>query len=532
VEPQPVTEPEPSRTGARPWHRNPHLGLGLIIAATAVTVSVGFLGPSSVTLTLGPRDGSLLPPWYLPPDTIATPNEWFVSGLIALVLLLGAAGLGLTLRGVAAGWQPNLKRLFGVGLGLNLVTIMVPPMTSADVLMYAAYGRLQRLGLNPYDITPAEVFRSQFDEVLRWVERPWHDTPSVYGPLSSWTQWFANILGGDNMHDIVFWLQVSTVLPFIVCCIAVIWLAHGDAKLQARAILLTIANPLMIWSVVAGAHNEAWAIMFAIIGVLFMRRSAFGAGLMIGLAGCFKLSIGLYGLAMLWGYRKQPRNLVLLCLGTLVPMGLAYGLWEPSALVQVLRNTTYVSVGSWVQPLYHLLTWPLSVGTTKLILNVVAVVLLVVIAWMLSRVLPWRAVSGLSTSVAPQDDPITITVRTALLLSVAWLTTSLYTLAWYDLMVWAPLALLGATRLDKLFVWRGVFLSLSYVPGRAVEMSDELIFVTSRIRDTISPIVQIGVLVAIVAWWWIQWYRPRRDRRRADRAADPDAAMAGVSDGG
>ena len=71
---------------------------------------------------------------------------------------------------------------------LSLLTISVPPLTSADVLMYAAYGRLQVIGRDPYEITPAEVFRGQFDPVLRWTERPWQDTPSVYGPITSWTQ--------------------------------------------------------------------------------------------------------------------------------------------------------------------------------------------------------------------------------------------------------------------------------------------------------------------------------------------------------
>ena len=84
--------------------------------------------------------------------------------------------------------------------------------------MYAAYGRLQVTGRNPYTITPAEIFRSQYDPVLRWTERPWTDTPSVYGPITSFTQWLSNVLGGTNMHDIVFWLQMFSVLPFIAAC--------------------------------------------------------------------------------------------------------------------------------------------------------------------------------------------------------------------------------------------------------------------------------------------------------------------------
>ena len=68
--------------------------------------------------------------------------------------------------GLADGWKPRYKKLFGLGTVLSLLTICVPPLTSADVLMYAAYGRLQAIGRDPYEITPAEVFRGQFDPVL------------------------------------------------------------------------------------------------------------------------------------------------------------------------------------------------------------------------------------------------------------------------------------------------------------------------------------------------------------------------------
>ncbi len=65
---------------------------------------------------------------------------------------------------------------------------------------------------------------------------------------------------------------------------------------------------MLIWAVVAGAHNEALSVMFAVAGLLFMRKNPFLAGIGIGLAGCAKLSIGLWGLAMLWAYRRDRRR--------------------------------------------------------------------------------------------------------------------------------------------------------------------------------------------------------------------------------
>lgn len=481
------------------WHRNHRYGILGIVAATVLTVVTGFLGPSAVTLTLGPRL-TLLPPWYLPAG-IVKPNEWVVSVLIWSAILMGTVGMYVAMRALADGWKPRVKRVFALGTGLSLLTITVPPLTSADVLMYAAYGRLQLIGRDPYELTPAEVFRGQFDPVLRWTEQPWQDTPSVYGPITSWSQLLANRLGGENMHDIVFWLQLFAVVPFILACAGAVRLAHGDPRRQARTAMLTIANPVLIWAVVAGAHNEALSVMFAVGGLLMMRRSPFLAGIGIGLGGCAKVSIGIWGLAMLWAYRKEPKKALLLCAGTAIPMGLAYVVWQPTAFLQALRNGSYVSVGSWLNPGFRLLDLFMSGFNAKLIVGVISYGGLIVIAWMLSRTLPWTAAPGLPRGADPRRDPLTIALRTALSLSVAWLVTAMYTLSWYDLIAWVPLAVLAGTKLDQIMLVRIAPLSLAYVPGRAIDVGPALDWTANRVRDTLSPLAQVAVLVALVLWW-------------------------------
>jgi hypothetical protein len=507
------------------WHRDHRWAMVGIVGATVITIVVGFLGPSAVALTLGPRR-NLLPPWYLPADAIPVPNEWLVSALIWFAIVVGAVGLFVALRALADGWRPRPKRLFLLGSGLSLATIAVPPLTSADVLMYAAYGRLQSIGRDPYEITPAEVFRGQFDAVLRWTERPWQDTPSVYGPIASWLQLLANKLGGENMHDIVFWLQVFAVVPFIVAGGLIILMARGDRQRQVRAALLGICNPLLIWAVVAGAHNEAISVMFAVAGLLFMRRNAFLAGLGIGLAGCSKVSIGIWGLAMLWAYRREPKKALLLCLGTAIPMGWAYVFWQPTAFFQALRNGGYVSVGSWAAPFYTLFAQFMTSTHAKVVVGVVSYLGLLVIGGMLSRVVPWVAAPGLEKGADVRRDPLTIALRTSLVLSVAWLVTSMYTLSWYDLIAWMPLAVIGPSKLDRLMTARGAALSLAYVPGRAIDVGHALDVTAHRIRDTLSPTIQILVLIALVLWW----KKPRRSElfpvrtpRTAAAATEPPA---------
>ncbi len=486
-----------------PWASDGRLGFRLILISCITTIVVGGLGSSSVTLNVGEANGSWLPPYFIGEATrerLRLPlSEWIVVPALWISITLGAVGLWIACRAVGAGWRPRVRLMFGLGVGLNLSTILVPPLTSADILMYAAYGRLQRQGFDPYSITPAEVFRQAFDPVLVLTERPWQDTPSVYGPMASASQWIANWLGGESMHDIVFWLQVIAVVPFIIICAIMIKLAHGDAAMQTRSVLYTICNPLLIWAVVAGAHNEALTLVFAIIALWFVRRSAFWTGIFIGLAGSVKVSLVFYGLAMMWGYRREPRKLVALCVGAVIPLAIGYGLIAPAALFAAGRNTGYVSGGSWALPVLYgigmILPWELA----KSVIGISGWVGTITFAWMLSRVVPWQAVPG--ASVAAERDPLTITVRTALVLCTAWIITSPYTLPWYDLIAWAPLALMATNRLFGVLTVRGAALSVAYVTGRAVEFSEAMQGVSFVVRDVLCSAIQIGVLVAVVLWW-------------------------------
>jgi len=491
-----------SRLRDASWTQNPRLGVALITASAATTIAVGFAGPSAVALNVGKRT-SWLPPWYLPAST-GTPHEVVAVVLLWLGLVVGTLGLWIAWRAVNDGWRPDNRKLFGLGAGLSTLTALVLPLTSADVLMYAAYGRLQVLGLDPYDITPAMIFRAEYDPVLILTERPWQDTPSVYGPMASFSQWLAAWLGGESMHDIVFWLQMFALLPFLAIGVIVYLMARDDHTAQTRAVLFTVLNPLMIWSVVAGAHNEAMTLVFAVVGLWFLRRHPLLAGIGIGLAGAVKVSLVFYGLAMAWGYRREPRKLVWLLVGAAVPLAVAYGVLVPRALFAAARNTGYISAGSWAPWLYGLLSMVLPEWMARSAVGWLGWIGMVVIAWMLSRVMPWQAVPGLASRTNPRREPLTIAVRTAAILTAAWLITSPYTLSWYDLTAWVPLALLAASRLEPLMMWRGMWLSLAYVTGRSLEFSPGIQAAAIGIRDVLCTGAQLLVIALVVRWWWTE----------------------------
>lgn len=492
-----ASPPGAGNASPTPWHRNPRLALIGIIVTTVIATGVGFLGPSAVAITVGPRS-NLLPPWYLPGRW--RPNEWLVCGVLWVTVIVGAGCTWIALRAIADGWRPRNKRLIALGVLLNTVISCTLPMTSADVLMYAAYGRLAKLGIDPYAVTPAEVYRMQWDPILRWTERPWQDTPSVYGPVIVATQWVANMLGGDNAHNVIFWLQMVCLVSTLATCLVAIWMARFDQRLQTRVIMLTILCPPMIWAITAGAHNETAALFFGMLGFACLRKRPFWAGFLIAFACCGKATIGIFGLALIWAYRRQLKNLALGALGAAIPAG-AYVLLFPTSIKLAVTNSGYIANTSWAQPVKRVLEPFLGFDTTKQYLGLLAWVFCIVLAWMLSRVLPWRPAPGLPEGQHPEHDPLTIALRTSTLIGAAFLATTMYSLPWYDIVVFAPMALIGATRLDLIMLWRVTVLNFAYVAGRVIGYGKSLQITENRIREVFGASVAIGIVVAIVLWW-------------------------------
>jgi hypothetical protein len=104
----------------------------------------------------------------------------------------------------------------------------------------------------------------------------------------------------------------------------------------------------------------------------------------------------------------------------------------------------------------------------------------------------------------------------------------MYTLSWYDLIAWMPLAVLGASKLDQLMLLRIAPLSLAYVPGRAIDVGDALDWTANRVRDTFSPLVQMAVLVAVVLWW----RHPQRPELFPRRSTAPEPVAVPGKRGG
>jgi hypothetical protein len=460
-------------------------GLVFIGLSLTLVLVTGLLGPSAATLPL-PQRRAAAPPYWLDVD----PSPWLVSALLVAALLAGAAGLLLGLRALGAGWRPGPRRLVLAGAGAAGALVLVPPMGSADVLVYAAYGRLAATGGNPYSDT-ARTLAEADDPIGQAVEAPWTDVSSVYGPIATAEQWLASVLGGASTHATVFWLAALGALAFVVTGLVLHRLAGPDPAAQTRAALLWSLNPLLLYEIVGGVHVDGLAVGFAAAALLALRRSPLLAGVLAGSACAVKLTFGLYVLALVWALRRDRRALAAMLAGGIAVGAATYAPVGPAALDQVRAASRFVSFATPWRLLVGPLEWALPADLARALISLAAWVTFAALAVVLARALPAReGVTGEA-------------VRAAAVLTVAWLLTAPYSLPWYDAIAWAPLAALPASgstsRLVRILIARTTVMGLAYLPGRAIPLPALLDFLARHLRGAVAPVLNLAILVAAFA---------------------------------
>jgi len=516
------------------------LGLAFSAASVALTFAVAVLGPSVMEPALPGQPGQ--PPWGF----AASPSPYLVVALAAAALAAGTAGLALTMSAARRGWSVPPRLILVAGIILAAALALVPPFGSSDHLSYAAYGRMVITGHDPYTTTPAALARLG-DPVARAVQ-DWRTSPSDYGSLATAGQALASWIGGTSVRLTVFVLSLLNVIAFAVTGLLLHRLARGDRARQLRAGLLWTANPLLLQVLVAGAHVDSQAIVFAVgaLAVFALRipngsrpasparqiLAAAGAGALIGLGFAVKPTMILVGaglaIACAVGWRRQRhsqlpaaggpsrwRELALLLGGLAAGFGLTAGasvaVWGTSSLRPGLRAGSFVSIGS---P-WRGVRAALSLATGESVAEDAVKAAAIVLAVLLLLVLLVRAIRGLEPAAGPgavravadpagrpQMVPATLAWAAVFAVAFAWLLAWPYVLPWYDALGWALIALLPWSRLDWLLLARTSALAFGYLPARVIAMPAGLGWLRSVVRPGVTPVVLLAVIVALVVMLW------------------------------
>ncbi len=431
----------------------------------AVTLSaLGIGGVAFVGLcATAPTPSVATPPVLLPLTTLArdagAPHlPDLVANLIMYASLsLCCLGLAMMLWANSRGWSPSPRKVFWAAVGTVAVLVNITPVGSSDAASYAAYGRIAALGYDPYTFTPAMLPGGKHNPYTMLVSPQWQGTPSVYGPVATWTHLLAALIGGTRPWATIWVLMIMIGAAFL----ATGYVLLRTAANPVRAVLLWVANPLLVVELVLGGHMDAFVALLAIVAIVLSRRCTtiwheLIVGIVVGVAGSIKVNAIFVGLGIaipLLHDRAWARLVRIGSVAALTTLGLYYFSYGLVALKPLAKASTMV-ISPTVWRLFQEIG--LAIGGTHaehLVTTTFG------FAWPpLMLALAWYLYNRLSP-----DVPTVVAATCAL--TFAWVIVAPWALPWYASIAWVTLALLPRNSLTRWLTLVTATLSLLHFNG-------------------------------------------------------------------
>jgi hypothetical protein len=410
-----------------------------------------------------PTPSVATPPVLLPLTSIArnlgAPHlpDPVADAIMYVSVTLSCLGLAMMLWANSRGWSPNPRRLYWTAAAVVAALVNITPVGSSDIASYAAYGKIAALGYNPYTYYPSRLPGGAGNPYTELVSPYWQKTPSVYGPVATWTQQFAAWIGGSHPWLTIWVLMVMFGAAFL----ATGYVLLRTAENPVRAVLLWTANPLLIVELVLGGHLDALLALAAVAAVVMSRRCTrlwhdVAVALLVGVAGAIKINAAFVAFAIaiplihdrLWG-----RLIRIGAIAAATTFGLyifSYGLaaLEPafSASKQVISPTIWRFVQMGVQHFWGAHAEQAVTATFGFIWPP----LLLLLAWYLyNRLSP--------------DVPTVVAATCAL--TFAWIVVAPWSLPWYSSIAWVALALLPRNSITRWLTLATATLGLLHFNG-------------------------------------------------------------------
>jgi len=392
------------------------------------------------------------------PDAVADGVMYVSIGLCCL-------GLAMMLWANSRGWSPRPRRVFWTAVGAIAVLVNITPVGSSDAASYAAYGHIAALGHNPYTFLPTNLPGGAGPHPTNpytiLVSPYWRNTPSVYGPVATWTQQLAAEIGGSRPWLAIWVLMIMMGAAFV----ATGYVLLRTAANPVRAVLLWVANPLLIVELVMGGHLDSLVALFAIVAIVLSRRCTglwhdVALALVVGVAGGIKITAGFVALGIaipLLHDRAWARLLRIGVIAGLTTFGLylfSYGLIAFKPLGDA--SSMIISPTIW-RGLQEIVTHvdPHSAYALHLLNTMIG------FAWPpLMLALAWYLYKRLSP-----DVPTVVAATCAL--TFAWIVVAPWSLPWYSSIAWVALALLPRNTLTRWLTLATGALSLLHFNGGA-----------------------------------------------------------------
>ena len=170
-------------------------------------------------------------------------------------------------------WCVAGLRLATINLQRTLVAWVAPllfaaPILSRDVYSYLMQGAMLRDGFNPY----REGAAINPGAYLLEVSHDWRNTTTPYGPLHLWIGEGVTRIAGENVTVGVILYKVISVIGFLLIAWSVPRIAQAIGGNPQLALWLGVLNPVVIFHMVGGMHNESLVVGLVNVGILWATR--------------------------------------------------------------------------------------------------------------------------------------------------------------------------------------------------------------------------------------------------------------------
>jgi alpha-1,6-mannosyltransferase len=198
------------------------------------------------------------------------------------MVVLGWLWLGRLLKRDQNGGTPLPKGFLTRTMTMWALPLFVaPPLFSKDVYSYLAQSAIAARGLDPYLLGPADALGVD-DPLTRSIPTVWRPTAAPYGPLFLFLGRGITALTGNN---VVLGIFAHRVLA-LVGIAAIVWALPRLSKrldLDPRSALwLGVANPLVLFHLFSGVHNESLMLGLMLVGLEIGLSRASWTGTLLG----------------------------------------------------------------------------------------------------------------------------------------------------------------------------------------------------------------------------------------------------------
>jgi hypothetical protein len=162
-----------------------------------------------------------------------------------------------------------VKRVVLVVVIWALPLMLAPPLFSRDVYTYAGQGEMMSHHINPYSYGPNVLGSTPFNN---FGDPFWSGTESPYGPTFLAIDGVVDQASGHVFLVDMVLLRLLEVAAIGMIAAATPTLARAAKRDPAHAVLLGAGSPLVLLSLLAGAHNDALMLGLLMAGLAVAKR--------------------------------------------------------------------------------------------------------------------------------------------------------------------------------------------------------------------------------------------------------------------